>query len=51
MAAKIEAKWNYKHANPRKFWDKVFSRLECPYCDGTGKAPSSDGRTACGWCE
>ena len=22
----------------------------CAYCDGTGKAPDSDGRTPCGFC-
>lgn len=23
---------------------------DCPYCSGTGEAPNSDERTACGFC-
>lgn len=23
----------------------------CPHCHGTGRAPSSDGRTKCGFCD
>ncbi len=26
----------------------AFNHPECPYCQG--KSPSTDGRTACGWC-
>jgi hypothetical protein len=25
-------------------------RADCPYCDGSGRAPSSDLRTSCGFC-
>lgn len=32
-------------------WDKIVPMNECRHCDGTGRAPSSDGRTACGFCK
>lgn len=28
----------------------TFRQVDCPYCDGSGRAPSSDQRTRCGWC-
>jgi len=27
------------------------SKIECPYCDGGRKSPSTDDRTECGFCE
>lgn len=38
----------------KKRWDdhlaQVAKRPLCPYCNDTGKAPDSDGRTPCGLC-
>lgn len=37
--------------NPFKNWDRVRPQSECLHCHGTGRAPSADGRTECGFCE
>ncbi len=31
-------------------WDASRPTSQCLYCNGTGQAPSSDKRTACGFC-
>ena len=31
-------------------WDTRTRYDVCPYCDGTGHAPSTDNRTPCGFC-
>ena len=31
-------------------WDTSTRYDICPYCDGTGHAPSTDNRTPCGFC-
>lgn len=31
-------------------WDTRTRDNVCPYCDGTGHAPSTDNRTLCGFC-
>ena len=31
-------------------WDRPRPQATCWHCDGTGLAPSLDGRTACGFC-
>ena len=32
-------------------WDEVKPRKDCYHCHGTGLAPSSDGKTECGFCQ
>lgn len=32
-------------------WDDVRPTADCLHCNGTGLAPSGDGRTPCGFCE
>jgi ribosomal protein S27AE len=34
----------------RSGWDRVVRTKSCNHCSGTGLAPSSDGRTECGFC-
>lgn len=37
----------------RPYWWRragVSRQVDCPHCDGTGRGPSSDGRTSCGFC-
>ena len=34
-----------------KNWDAVRNPADCPHCQGSGRAPSLDGRTPCGFCD
>lgn len=34
-----------------KDWDAIRPTKDCLHCKGTGRAPSADGRTACGFCK
>jgi len=39
-----------RYAHMLAGWDRPRRTAECPHCHGTGLAPSTDGKTECGFC-